>query len=141
MACLPLQRSVTGRSDTTVKLQWKPLGHEISKLVMQYAILNGKNTFADVKKNGGKDLVLSDPQSIDSYVVKRLTADTDCAGFCAAPPFLNPIDLCFPIPETSMLYSVPGVAYNHLTGLRPLPAPFSRSSDCGWSTSTQTCSG
>ena len=69
--------SVTGRSDTTIKLRWKPLGAEITKLVMQYAILNGKNTFVDVKKNGGKDCVLADPQSIESYVVKRLKPDTD----------------------------------------------------------------
>ena len=77
VACLPLQRSVTGRSDTTVKLQWKPLGHEISKLVLQYAILNGKSTFEDVKKNGGRDVVLADPQTIDTYLVKRLVANTN----------------------------------------------------------------
>lgn len=82
MKCLPRmpvapREDVTGRSDTTIKLRWKPLGAEITKLVMQYAILNGKNTFVDVKKNGGKDCVLADPQSIESYVVKRLKPDTD----------------------------------------------------------------
>lgn len=67
----------TGRTDTTVKLKWKAIGHEISKLVLQYAILNGKSTFEDVKKNGGRDVVLADPQTIDTYLVKRLVANTN----------------------------------------------------------------
>jgi len=58
-------------------LKWKPLGSEIAKLVMQYAVLAGKNTFVDVKKNGGRDIVLADPQEIDTYVIKRLKPDTD----------------------------------------------------------------
>lgn len=82
MKCLPRppvapREDVTGRSDTTVMLKWKPLGSEIAKLVMQYAVLAGKNTFVDVKKNGGRDIVLADPQEIDTYVIKRLKPDTD----------------------------------------------------------------
>jgi hypothetical protein len=67
----------SGRTDTTVTLKWKPLGHEITKLVLQYAILNGKSTFEDVKKNGGRDVVLADPQEIMNYQVKRLKPDTN----------------------------------------------------------------
>jgi len=67
----------SGRTDTTVTLKWKKLGHEITKLVLQYAILNGKSTFEDVKKNGGRDVVLSNPQELEHYEVKRLKPDTN----------------------------------------------------------------
>lgn len=67
----------TGRTDTTVKLKWNAFGTEIAKLVLQYAKLNGKSTFEDVKKNGGRDVVLADPQSISEYVVKRLQPSTE----------------------------------------------------------------
>mmetsp|Transcript_35980 Transcript_35980/g.94382 ORF Transcript_35980/g.94382 Transcript_35980/m.94382 type:complete len:543 (-) Transcript_35980:129-1757(-) len=64
------------RSDTTVKLKWDAFGHEITKLALQYAILSGKSTFADLKKNGGREITLSNPQETGEYTVKNLKPET-----------------------------------------------------------------
>jgi hypothetical protein len=50
-------------------LKWDAFGTEITKLALQYAILNGKATFTDLKKNGGREITLSNPQVTGEYVV------------------------------------------------------------------------
>lgn len=71
------REDVTGRTDSTIQLKWTPLGHEITKLVLQYAILSGRDTFENVKKNGGRDITLSNPQDISSYQLKNLKPSTN----------------------------------------------------------------
>eukprot|EP00040_Diaphanoeca_grandis_P017993 m.94635 g.94635 ORF g.94635 m.94635 type:complete len:586 (+) comp26741_c0_seq1:139-1896(+) len=71
------REETTGRTDSTIQLKWAPLGHEISKLVLQYAVLSGKDTFENVKKNGGRDITLSNPQDINGYTIKSLKASTN----------------------------------------------------------------
>jgi len=71
------REEMTGRTDTTIQLKWNALGHEITKLVLQYAILSGKDTFENVKKNGGRDIILSNPQEITSYTIKKLEPSTN----------------------------------------------------------------
>lgn len=71
------REEATARTDKTIKLKWKPFGHEITKLSIQYAILNGKSTFQDLKKNGGREITLSNPQEISEYTVKNLKPETN----------------------------------------------------------------
>jgi len=63
------------RTDSTIGLHWHPLGDSISKLALQYAQLNGKTTFQDVAKNGGKTIRLEDPTKIKEFLVDGLEAD------------------------------------------------------------------
>jgi hypothetical protein len=71
------REEVASRSDTQVKLRWDAFGHEITKLALQYAILKGKDTFTDLKKNGGRQITLSNPQETGEYTVKNLKPETN----------------------------------------------------------------
>lgn len=73
------REEISGRTDKEVVLKWSALGTEIRKLTLQYAKLNGKDTFKKIKENGGREVVLSDPQTITSYTVKRLEPNTNYA--------------------------------------------------------------
>lgn len=73
----PPREEVTGRTDKEVSLKFDKCGHEISKLTLQYAILKGRSTFEDLKKNGGKEVTLANPQEVCAYVVKGLKPDTN----------------------------------------------------------------
>lgn len=69
------REDITQRTDTTIGLKFDRHGEAVTKLTLQYAILNGKVTFEDLAKNGGKTVTLPDPQELTSYLVKRLTPD------------------------------------------------------------------
>lgn len=71
------REEIAARTDTQVKLRWDAFGHEITKLALQYAILKGKDTFTDLKKNGGRQITLSNPQETGEYVVKNLKPETN----------------------------------------------------------------
>lgn len=66
---MPQKKSLVAGTDKSVTLKWDAFGTEITKLALQYAILNGKNTFTDLKKNGGREITLSNPQVTGEYVV------------------------------------------------------------------------
>eukprot|EP00038_Savillea_parva_P030364 m.77341 g.77341 ORF g.77341 m.77341 type:complete len:578 (-) comp9128_c1_seq1:1160-2893(-) len=65
------------RTDTQVKLRWDAFGHEITSLALEYAILKGKDIFSDLKKNGGRQIRLSNPQEVGEYTVKNLKPETN----------------------------------------------------------------
>jgi len=69
------REDTTLRTDTTIGLTWAPFGDSITKLSLQYGILNGKTTFENLKENGGREATMANPQEISSYTVKRLEPD------------------------------------------------------------------
>jgi len=71
----PPREDTAKRTDTTIGLKFAEQGDGITKLTLQYAILAGKSTFDDIKKNGGKEMTLPDAQTLTEYTVKRLTPD------------------------------------------------------------------
>lgn len=71
----PPREDTSKRTDTTIGLKFAAQGDGVTKLSLQYAILAGKSTFDDIKKNGGKEITLPDAQTLSAYTVKRLTPD------------------------------------------------------------------
>lgn len=69
------REDTTLRTDTTIGLKFDRQGEAVTKLTLQYAILNGKVTFEDLAKNGGRTVTLPDAQELTAYTVKRLTPD------------------------------------------------------------------
>ena len=61
------------RTDTQITLRWSPLGQYLTKLKLQYAIMNGKQTFQ--KMEGGKEVEVKDPRNAKTYVCKNLIPD------------------------------------------------------------------
>lgn len=63
------------RTDSSIALKWTPHGKSIKKLTLQCVPLNGRKSFENITKSGGKEIDLTPPDSITEYTCTGLQSD------------------------------------------------------------------